>query len=152
MQNLEYKILEYQNPELNILEGYASHDPTSSTSFKPYRVHIKEGQNPEFNILRGQNPEFNILEGQNPEFKILALVQPKWGINIYIELGQHKFDQIAARKIRISLDNRTAFSNWSKATTSPNKNVRGQLNMISVFDFWFLNCGFQLSGIAICEF
>ena len=103
--------MECQNPEFNILEGYALHDTTSSISFKPYRVHIKESQNPEFNILRGQNPEFNILEGQNPEFKILAPVQPKGGINIYIELEQHKFDQIAARKIRISLDNRTAFSN-----------------------------------------
>ena len=39
MQNLEFKILEGQDPEFNILGG----------------------QNLEFNILEGQNPEFKIL-------------------------------------------------------------------------------------------
>ena len=39
MQNLEFKILEGQDPEFNILEG----------------------QKLEFNILEGQNPEFKIL-------------------------------------------------------------------------------------------
>ena len=61
-QNLEFKILAFQNPEFKIL------------------VHLKilAFQNPEFKILVFQNHEFKIfahfkvLPLQNPEFKTLA--------------------------------------------------------------------------------
>ena len=49
-QNPEFKILDCQNLELNILDR----------------------QNPEFKILDCQNIELKILEGQNPEFKMDA--------------------------------------------------------------------------------
>ena len=51
--------------------------------------------------------------------------RPKGGINLYVELGKHKLDQIAVRNIRMSLDKRIAFK--SKATASQKKNVQGQM-------------------------
>ena len=46
-------------------------------------------------------------------FKSCGTRTIKRGINLYIELQKHKLDQIAARKIRISLDKRIAFSKQS---------------------------------------
>jgi len=36
--------------------------------------------------------------------------RPKGGINLYVELGKHKLDQIVARNKRMFLEKRIAFS------------------------------------------
>ena len=58
MHNLEFKILECQNPEFKILE-------CQNLEFRILVV-----QNLEFRILDCQNPEFKILDCQNPEFEV----------------------------------------------------------------------------------
>jgi len=60
--------------------------------------------------------------------------RPKGGINLYIKFEKHKFDQIAARNVRVYLEKCLAFS---KAMASPMKKVGRQIPYLLVYKSTF---------------